>query len=142
MEQEQNNSGNSSGLHRPVSSGHRWAVIDSGTRRLVGQVLPPVSLGGQIVVSNAVELETSITRIPHPQGLANLGQPIMIPLDLEDRPVTIQVLVNNIRWFDEMEDRGRSYLILYETLENQMVQERAKKAGLEIAKTKIQAPRG
>lgn len=139
MEQKSNNGGDTPGL-----SG--WAIIDSGTRRLVGQVEGGYASVGEVAkIHKAVELEASITRIPMQQGIANLHQPIMIPIDLEDHPVTITVMIHNIRWFHEMEDKGKSYMHMYSMLEKQMTQERAKKAGIEIAQRippGVPVPRG
>lgn len=112
-----------------------WAVIDSGSRRIVGKVPLNLGPGDMCRIEEAVELDVSVTRLPAgPNGqTAALYAPSMIPIDLERGPITISALIHSIRYFSEMPDRGRSYEAQYCSLMDQIVEARARAAGLETA---------
>lgn len=112
-----------------------WAVIDSGSRRLVGRIPPGLAPGDKAHVEEAVELDVGCTRLPAgPQGqVATLYSPSMVPIDLEEGPTYIDVVISNVRYYADMNDRGRRYEEMYGQLMDQMVQARARRAGLSMA---------
>lgn len=120
-----------------------WAVIDSGTRRLVGRTTKHATPGSVLTVHDAVELDTTVTRLPSPTGqLANLYSPSMIPVDVEEDVVDIDCVISNIRFFSGMKDKGRRYHQMYESLMDQIKQSRAKAAGITLEKSMPGAPGG
>lgn len=133
MDEQKQADGNDSGL--------TWAIVDSGTRRLVGMILRGVATGEVVEVTQAVELESSVTRLPAgPQGqLAHLAAPIMVPVDSEETPVAITVLAHNIRYFEYMADKGQRYEMMYNSLQAQLLQMRARRLNIEPAH---EMPRG
>ena len=124
--------------------GLTWAIVDSGTRRLVGMVPDtPIYPGDSILVREAVELETSVTRLPGQNGQpVSIIAPTMIPVDVEEDPVDIFVLVHNIRFFKNMKDQGRQYEMIREQLMNQLTQLKARRAGIEIIQSIPRNPSG
>lgn len=109
-----------------------WAVVDSGTRRLVGQVPKETKPGDIVTVHEAFELNADVTRLPAgPQGqTAALFSPSMVPVDIEREPVDVLCLVANIRFFSDMKSRGREYEMMYQDLIDQLVQARARAANI------------
>ena len=116
------------------STGTVWAVIDSGTRRLVGKVVPQLAAGDVAEVQEAVEMDAAVTRLPGPGGqMAVLYSPSLIPVDAEDGPVTIDVVIANIRYFTRMADKGNRYTLMYDNLLASITESRAKRAGISLA---------
>lgn len=114
------------------SNGLVWAVVDTGTRRLLGLVGPNTMPGDLTTVAQALELQCQLIHVPTPQGMAEMYHPSMHPVDLEDDPVTLQVQVANIRFLDKMGDKGARYHALREHLLQQLLQARAQRSGLDL----------
>ena len=110
-----------------------WAIIDSGTRRLLGHVPEETSPGDVITVYDAVELQCELLRVPTPQGMASMYAPEAHPVDAEEEPISIQVLVANIRKLNDMRDGGSKYLQMYTHLSEALQQSRLRRLGIETA---------
>lgn len=119
-----------------------WAVVDSGTRRLVGKVPIDTVAGMRVTVEEAVELDCNITNLPGPQGTVAVYSPSMKPVDIERSPVKIEALVQNIRFFPEMKDRGQQLELMYQDLLEQLDEVRARAAGIQRARSMPRPPGG
>lgn len=118
-----------------------WAIVDSGTRRLIGRIAEPIQ--APCIVYDAIELSCHILGIPvpvqTPQGtMLQIQAPYQVegkPVDLEvDSAVNIAVLsIANIRLFSEMADKGEKYRAIYDRTMAAMLQARAQKAGLQLS---------
>lgn len=109
------------------------AIINSGNRRLIGELVEAkddIQPGDNVIVSKAVELRCDMFLIPTPQGPAGIHKSTITPIDAEEEPVDILVKIDNIRWFEDMPDRGRKYDLMVQEFEDIMVQNRASRAGL------------
>lgn len=113
------------------------AIVVSGCRKLVGEIFESVSPGENITVINAVEFRLDGFLVPTPDGRGMAIQyfPKLVPLDLEEKPIDIWVKVDNIRLFDDMEDKGRRYETMLSEFEQMLIQARAAKAGIISANT-------
>lgn len=113
------------------------AIVVSGCRKIIGEVPNGISLGQNVTVSNAVEFRLDAVLVPTPdgRGLGLQHVPAIVPLDLEEKPVDIWVKVDNIRLFDDMEDKGRRYETMLSEFEQMLIQARAAKAGIIPANT-------
>jgi hypothetical protein len=109
------------------------AIINSGNRRLIGdliEVKDEVQPGDNVIIRKAVELRCDMFLIPTPQGPVGIQKSTVTPLDAEEEPVNLLVKIDNIRWFDDMPDRGRKYDLMVQEFEDVMIQNRASRAGL------------
>lgn len=111
------------------------AIVNSGDRRLIGECEDSVKPGDVCVVKNAYELRCNSYLIPTPNGLAMVHKNTVVSLDSEEEAVDIDVKIDNIRWFDQMKDRGRKYDLMIAEFEEAFVKDRAAKAGITTAKT-------
>jgi hypothetical protein len=123
------------------------AIIVSGCRKLIGTVdlinedckdLGECEVPGLVVkIRDAVEFRIDGVLSPSPDGMGLMFQhiPAIVPLDLEEKPVDISVRVDSIRFFDEMEDKGRRYDSMLADFEQRLIQARAAKAGIIPANT-------
>lgn len=117
-----------------------WAVIDSGTRRLLGRVKREIAFpGGSGKVQDATELQCQVINLPTPQGLAEMYHPTMKPVDLEEGPTEVMAIFSNIRLLEEMQDKGASLMQLRENFLQMLLNARAQRAGILPAK---QMPKG
>lgn len=113
----------------------RKAIVNSGSRKLIGEIYCTESLDiYDNKVHNAYELRTDMFLVPTPQGPVTIVQNNIVPLDAEDGPVDITVHIHNIRWFDEMNDQGLKYENMIAQFEEIMMQNRAQRAGLTMAR--------
>jgi hypothetical protein len=120
-----------------------WAVVDSGTRRLIGKVHPAVKPSEIVTVEEAVELDCTITNLPGPQGqTVAVYSPSMKPIDIEKEPVKITAIVQNVRFFKDMRDRGQRYHAMYDNLLEQLEEVRARAAGIHRARGMPMPPGG
>jgi hypothetical protein len=109
------------------------AIINSGNRRLIGDLVEPkeeIQPGDNVIIHKAVELRCDMFLVPTPQGPVGIQKSTVTPIDAEEEPVNILVKIDNIRWFDEMTDRGRKYDLMVQEFEDIMIQNRASRAGL------------
>ncbi len=126
-----------------------WAIVDSGTRRLMGRIAPLTFCeeGGlkfrrdvtPCTVHDAVQLHAAPTLIAIPvqtprgvqMQLQEVYQPSCAPIDGEDAAVDIDVLhIANIRLFSEMQDKGARYIVMYNHLLAALLEARAQRAGI------------
>ena len=127
-----------------------WAIVDSGSRRLVGRIAPMriyeedgIALTRDVVpcvVYDAIELHCNAVLIPAmtPQGpgLQEGYQATCTPVDHEVGTVDVTVYqIANLRLFADMEDKGVRYKALYDRVLAAMLHERAKIAGIQAAQT-------
>ena len=113
------------------------AIVNSGNRRLIGEILEDkddVQPGDNIVVQAALELRCDMFLLPTPQGPVGIQKTTIIPVDAEEDAVDILVKVDNIRWFGDMADRGQKYENMISEFKDILVQNRAQRAGLTIAR--------
>jgi hypothetical protein len=121
------------------------AIVNSGNRRLIGYVVEDKSEampGDNIVVRGAYELRCDIFLLPTPQGPVGVQKSTVTPVDIEEDGVDVLCKIDNIRWFDEMKDRGQKYENMISEFEDVMMQNRAARAGLVTAKQQPKGPRG
>jgi hypothetical protein len=112
------------------------AIVSSGNRRLIGELVEDKSEalpGDNVIVQKALELRCDMFVLPTPQGPVGVQKTTVTPIDAEEEPVDILVKIDNIRWFDEMTDRGRKYENMVAEFEQMMVQNRAGRAGIAVA---------
>jgi hypothetical protein len=112
-------------------------IINSGNRRLIGEVtedLDDIQPGDNVIVRKAYELRCDMFLMPSPQGMAIMNKTSVVPVDAEEEGVDILVKVDNIRWFEHMVDRGRKYENMVAEFEDVLMQNRAGRAGLAMAK--------
>lgn len=121
-----------------------WVIVDSGTRRLIGQITQSdleyaqASNTAPIAVYQAVELKADLHHISTPRGLMGMYRPSLTPVDSEDAPIDMPtVFVSNIRPFSTMQDKGALYGQMYteflEGLERQKAGHQAQQAGILLA---------
>lgn len=72
--------------------------------------------------------------LPTQQGPIGIHKNTVISLDAEETAVDISVFIDNIRWFDEMPDKGQKYDLMVAEFEDIMMQTRAQRAGLVTAR--------
>jgi hypothetical protein len=121
------------------------AIVNSGNRRLIGYVVEDKSEampGDNIVVRGAYELRCDIFLLPTPQGPVGVQKSTVTPVDIEEDGVDVLCKIDNIRWFDEMKDRGQKYENMISEFEDVMMQNRAARAGLVTAKQQPKGPQG
>jgi hypothetical protein len=124
------------------NDGTVWAVVDSGTRRLVCRIgdgcrYHKAQAGDVATVYDAFELHCAPIRVPTPQGILHAAyDPVLLPLDLSNAPVTLTVHIENIRRFSEMEEEeARAYSSMRENLLTGLLRARAQSANLTLAKS-------
>jgi len=123
--QEDNNPGRA--IHSIVYSGNLRVITaqaSSGTRP-----------GDIININDACELITSVLPVPAPDGsgLAIMFRTEVKPMDNSRGAVTIQLQVNAIRFFDEMErEEANGYLNMVEQMKESLQLARAKALGITI----------
>ncbi len=112
------------------------AVVYSGSLRVItAQASVGTKPGDVINVDDACELVTSIIPVPAPDGagVAIMFRTEVKPMDNSREAVTIQLQVNAIRFFDQMEkEEARGYLNMIEQMKESLQMARAKAAGLAI----------
>lgn len=119
------------------------AIVSSGNRRLIGDIVEDKTEalpGDNVVVRGAYELRCDMFLLPTPQGPVGVQKSTVTPVDIEEEGVDILVKIDNIRWFDEMKDRGQKYENMISEFEEMMMQNRAAKAGLVTARPQPQGP--
>lgn len=112
------------------------AIVSSGNRRLIGEILEDkdeVQPGDNVIIQGAVELRCDMFLLPTPQGPVGIQKTTVTPVDAEEEGVDILVKIDNIRWFEDMTDRGRKYDNMVQEFEQAMIQNRANRAGLTVA---------
>ena len=127
-----------------------WAIVDSGTRRLFGRVSQvfvdrwneaPQDSQLSCRVHEALELSNELFFIgmrkePHaPTGVVpQFGeQPLMRPLDFEASPVTLVVLVANLRVIHEHStERYEDYVTTYHGIVEGLRRKSAATAGIAV----------
>jgi len=114
------------------NDGTVWAIVDSGTRRLMGRVPTETTVGttAPVLVKDAVELQCELTRIPTPNGLAEMYTPAMHPVDMEDGPVDVLVSVANLRVLDALPDGGARYFSVRDNLLRELQRARMQRLGI------------
>lgn len=113
------------------------AVVNSGNRRLIGDIVEDKSEampGDNVIVQGAYELRCDMFLVPTPQGPVGVQKSTVTPVDIEEEAVDVLVKIDNIRWYDEMKDRGQKYENMIAEFEEIMMQNRAARAGLVTAK--------
>lgn len=111
--------------------GRVWAVIDTGTRRLLCKVQQDLAYPTSVCnVYEALELQCDLVRLPSPQGIAELYHPSLKPVDLEDGPCDVHVCIANVRFLSRMSDNGARYMAMRENLLQALVNSRAQRAGI------------
>jgi hypothetical protein len=119
------------------------AIVNSGIRKLIGELDKRSSVPGEFVtVFKAYELRSDMFLVPTQQGPITIGQNNIVYVDQEEGPVDIYAMIDNIRWFDEMEDRGLKYENMVAQFEEIMMQNRAQRAGLSMARNMPKEPKG
>jgi hypothetical protein len=111
------------------------AIIGTGSRKLIGELSKRDHYtGSHVTVHNAYELRCDMFLLPTQQGPISIQQNNVVYLDAEESAVDIFVHIDNIRWFDEMEDRGLKYENMIGAFEDIMIQNRAQRAGISMAR--------
>ena len=117
------------------------AIVNSGIRKLIGELDKRSCVPGEFVtVFKAYELRSDMFLVPTQQGPITITQNNVVPLDVEEGPVDIYAIIDNIRWFDEMDDRGLRYDNMVAQFEEIMMQNRAQRAGLTMARNVPREP--
>lgn len=114
------------------------AVVVSGCRKLVGTVYAPKdepwpTPGDTVKMQNVFEFRHDVTLLPNPHapgGITAVQSKGVLPLDCEEKGVDIFVRIDNIRWFEDMEDKGRKYEEMIADCEQALVYERAAKSNI------------
>lgn len=112
------------------------AIVNTGNRRLIGELLEDkddIQPGDNVIVHNALELRCDMFLLPTPQGPIGVQKTTVTPVDAEEEGVDILVKIDNIRWFEDMTDRGRKYDNMVAEFEQVMMQNRAHRAGIAVA---------
>jgi hypothetical protein len=119
------------------------AIINSGSRKLIGELNSRSFVpGDSVTVYKAYELRSDMFLVPTPQGPSTIPLNNVVFLDQEEGPVDIGASIDNIRWFDEMEDRGLKYDNMVAQFEEIMMQNRAQRAGLSMARNMPKEQKG
>ncbi len=119
------------------------AIINSGSRKLIGELENRAfAPGDSVTVYKAYELRSDMFLVPTQQGPITIHQNNVVFLDQEEGPVDIEVSIDNIRWFDEMDDRGLKYDNMVAQFEEIMMQNRAQRAGLSMARNMPKEQKG
>ena len=63
--------------------------------------------GDNVIVHGSYELRCDMFLLPTQQGPVGIQKTTVVPVDAEEDGVDILVKVDNIRWFEDMPDRGR-----------------------------------
>jgi len=111
-------------------------IVCSGCRRLIGEIETDssVSPGENVTLKKAAELHTEVLFMPSPDGrLGTSIQHFVLALDAEEDFVDISVRVDNIRFFDDMPDKGLKYENMMARFEQQITAHRAEKANIKMA---------
>jgi hypothetical protein len=96
-----------------------WAIVDSGTRRLVGRIREGVKPGDVDTVCDAVELDANKRFFP-----------TLVPIDAERGPVDVMCLVASVRYFTDMKLHGAEYKVAYKDLIDHLARARDVAANL------------
>jgi hypothetical protein len=110
------------------------AIVNSGNRKLIGDIEEKVNPGDCVLVKGAYELRCDLFLIPTPQGMVTIHKNTVVPVDAEEEGVDISVKVHNIRYFEDMTDRGRKYDNMVAEFEDAMLENRAHRAGITPAR--------
>lgn len=119
------------------------AIVNSGNRRLIGEILEEkddIQPGDNVIVHGAYELRCDMFLLPTPQGPVGIQKTTVTPVDAEEEGIDILAKVDNIRWFDDMKDRGRKYENMISEFEDVMIQNRANRAGIAVARNVPKEP--
>lgn len=114
------------------NDGTVWAIVDSGTRRLMGRVPAHTIVGtiSPVLVKEAVELQCELTHFPTQRGLGEMYTPSMHPVDFEDGPVDILVCIANLRFLADTPDCGARYFSLRDNLLAELQRARLQRLGI------------
>jgi len=121
------------------------AIVNSGSRKIIGDVEefgdgPLPGPGNITTIKNAWELRCDMFLVPTPQGPIAMNKTSCVPIDAEEEETEITVMIDNIRYYDDMKDRGRKYELLIDEIKEVMLQTRANRAGIQTASQAPQAP--
>ena len=112
------------------------AIVNSGNRKLIGDIGDTrVTPGDCVLVKGSYELRCDLFLVPTPQGMVSIHKNTVVPVDAEEEGVDISVVVHNIRYFEDMTDRGRKYDNMVAEFEDSMLENRAHRAGITPARS-------
>jgi hypothetical protein len=117
-----------------MSQDKMMAIVNSGNRRLVGMVPDGAVPNTVVTVEKAYELRCDMFMVMTQNGPIGLHKNTMVPVDAEEDAVDVTVAIDNVRFFNDMPDRGRKYDAMIQEIQEQMIQNRANKEGLTIAR--------
>jgi len=87
-----------------------WAIVHSSSLRLIARIPPNTHVGNQVVIK-ACELRITTAVLPTPNGpvSAHIAHIVDVtPVDTSREAFsTIEVVVNGLRWFTEMDEKER-----------------------------------
>ena len=118
-------------------------IISSGCRKIIGNIYNIENLfteelknlvGSVVEIKECYEIRTDVFAIPGPQGINLAPHTSILPLDSEENRTDIIAFVDNIRRFSDMPDRGRKYILMMGDCDNMLIQARAQKSNIAVAK--------
>jgi hypothetical protein len=108
------------------------AIVSSGTRKLVCKIWDKASPGNVYMLKDCYEFYSNMMLLPTPKGLGLSYKSTIVPVDIEEEPVDVLAMVDNIRFFHEMKDSGLKYTNMIAEYEDTMLKNRAGRANLSI----------
>lgn len=118
----------------------RKAIVSTGCRKVLCEVCGDIQPGDITTLKDCYELVTEFVTIPTHAGLLRNHTVSVMPVDAEDDKVDLEAKVDNIRYFDQMKDKGAKYVELIEQFEDQLIQSRAENAGIQVARNVPKSP--
>lgn len=116
-----------------------WAIVDTGTLRVLGRIAKCSIPGHTTIIKDALIIRRMTLPILQPTGpnqISTVGMqlvPQCEPVDAEEGPTTLLGVVHNIRFFEDMRDKGDKYKMLYDNCLDMITKSHAHAAGIHLA---------
>jgi hypothetical protein len=122
------------------------AIVCSGCRKLICEIGEDLNISlpitNPVKLENCFEIRSDMIMIPTPNGLGLSYKTHIVPVDAEDGPVTIFAVIDNIRYFKDMNDKGMRYERMLAEFHDIMLKNRAERSGLSVEKEMPKEPKG
>jgi hypothetical protein len=117
------------------------AIVNSGSRRLICKVPANAKPGETHNLIQCYELRSDMMPVPVAPGQIGLSfRTIVVPIDIEEDPVNILGIIHNIRFLDDLPDKGQKYMNMISDYEHIMMQNKAGRAGITMASSLPKTP--
>lgn len=128
------------------NDGTVWAIVDTGTLRLLGKIPDSLVVGHVVDIEDALILQCLLVPVQLPTGqIAEQMIQRFLPVDGARDSVCIRGLIQNVRYLSDMPDKGETFLEKHAQFKDMLTQgaaqDRARAAGIELVSSLPKGPR-